>query len=242
MLDETIVSETIENKATESMAGSQRPPMRRARRPGHSKVTVADFDLYRIPSNIDIDFVIKEIILPRVPDGYAFRPNEMLQCRPQRGKPDAKPTKVDGAAGEQCDSLLDYLVESDSPRPLFPVPSRSIHVELVERSPRDGEYLLSRLLGELSGLQGEKVPQFFRPVECASEPASEPNSAGAESEESETGGVVDETTVASAKEDVAPNQPKRAGEAVLPVVTVAEASDKCSDGDSSSDEEPSEPR
>lgn len=215
--------------------------MRRAHKPARSKVTVADFDLHRIPSNIDIDFVIKEIILPRVPDGYAFQPNEIPQCRPQRNKADGKPTKGDGAAGEQCDSLMGYLVESDSPRPLFPVPSRSIHVELVERSAREGEYLLSRLLAELGGLQGEKVPQFLKPLECASEPASEPNSTGVESEGSETGGVVDETTV---KEDGAPNQPKRAGDAALPVVTVAEASDKCSDGnsDSSSDDEPSEPR
>lgn len=243
-MDETIVSEKIENKTSETTVGSQRPVTRRAHKTSRSKVIVLDFDLYKIPLNIDIDFVIKEIILPRVPDGYAFQPNEILQKRPNRANPDFDPKKAGETDANHCESLTDYLVEADSPRRLFPVSNRAINVEIIERSPREGEYLLSRLLNELNELQAEELPQFLRPVECASEHAIESISAGVESEGSETGGVVDEATAAGLKEDVTWNQQKRSGDALLPVVTVEEATEKCDDSksDSSSDNELTEGR
>lgn len=201
-------------------------------------MTIVDFDLHQIPPNIDIDFVVKEIILPRVPDGYAFQPNVILQ---KRSIPDETKTfKANGADANdkgRIESLMECLIETDSPRQLFPTPNRLIEVEIIERGTNQGEYLFSHLLKELDNLQEEQIPQFLRPIECASEQICESISVGVESEGSDAGVMVDEQAVSiSVKEDFPWNQTKRADAvAEIPEIIVDAKSDT-SDEDTKSDE------
>lgn len=187
-----------------------------------AKLTITDFNLHAIPTTIDIDFIVKEIILPRVPDGYAFQLNEMQQS----GSNKEEHPKNDTDAS-QTESLLDYLVEIDSPRQLFPTTIRNIDVDVVEREPNKGEYLFSQLLKQLDTLETESIPRCFRPVESTAEALGESISVGGVSEGSDVDALADDAAVvvAHSQDDVRVNQSKQ-------IDSTADASEKPTDSKS----------
>lgn len=182
---------------------------------------------------------MKEIILPRVPNGYAFQPNVVLQKRSNQDETKMlKSSDGDSINSSRNESLMEYLVGTDSPRQLFPQPNRRIEVEIIESTADHGEYLFSHLLKELESLQEDQIPQFLRPVECASEQICESTSVvGVDSEGSDAGGVVEEQPAASGgKDDFLWSQPKRSDAVVeVPEIVVDTKSDT-SDEESKSDE------
>lgn len=201
-LEETAISEKIENKTADALPTIAQPAMKRAANKT-AKLTIVDFDLHAIPTTIDIDYIVKEIILPRVPDGYAFQLNEMQQSGPNQGH---QKNVIDATRTE---SLLDYLVEIDSPRQLFPTPIHTVNFEVIERAPNKGEYLFSQLLKELDNLETEQIPRCLRPFESAAEVLGESISVVGASEGSEVDAMTEDAAVgAHIKEGAIVNQSK----------------------------------
>lgn len=180
---ETEVSEQIENKSAngESAIVQQRPIKIISRKMQRSQVSIADFSLLRIPSNVDINFIIKEIIVPRLPDGYTIELSEP-KCRPTSNSRrssiasrSVEGNQADGKRGSaQINALKDFLIATNSPRELHPKRKLKFDVRIVDRKadeskPNACEYLFSQLLQDLDDLNEKQRPLVEKQMDEISE-------------------------------------------------------------------------
>lgn len=166
---ETEVSEQIENKSVnngESQAVYQRPIKMISRKTQPSQVNIVDFNLLRIPTNIDINFIIKEIIVPRLPDGYSIALSEP-KYRPSSGNSAPftikKQQSIHKKDSAQIDGVKDFLIATNSPRQLHPTRKQKFIVHIMDRNvddtkPNEREYLFSQLLQDLDDLNDKQQP------------------------------------------------------------------------------------
>lgn len=174
---ETEVSEQIENQTVngESTVVHQRPIKRVPRKMQPSHMDIVDFDLLHIPSNVDINFIIKEVIVPRLPDGYAIVLSEPKQPSGGKTEPFAiKKQFTHRKDNAQIESANDFLVATNSPRPLHPTRKTKFNVHILDRKmgeskSNEREYLFSQLLQELDDLNEKQQPLIEKQMEEISE-------------------------------------------------------------------------
>lgn len=175
---ETEVSEQIENKSVngESTAVHQRPIKMVSRKMQRSQISIIDFNLLRIPTNVDINFIIKEIIVPRLPDGYTIAISEP-KYRPSSSSIEpftikSQPIHKKGTA--QINAIKDFLIATNSPRQLHPKRKLKfdVHIvdrEVVESTSNEREYLFSQLLRDLDDLNDKQQPLVEKQMDEISE-------------------------------------------------------------------------
>lgn len=71
LLEDTKQSEKIEKKINESLS-EQLSDTSNAKSIRNPKI-VNDFNLLHIPSGTDLNFIMKEFVIPRIPDGFAIK-------------------------------------------------------------------------------------------------------------------------------------------------------------------------
>lgn len=168
---ETEVSEQIENKSTneESATVQQRPIKIISRKMQRTQVNIADFSLLQIPSNIDINFIIKEIIVPRLPDGYTIALSE-----PKQLTSSSKNQTTSKKNSKQVHTLKDFLISTNSPRQLHPKRKLKFDVHIIVRKVNESksnecDYLFSQLLRDLDDLHEKQQPLDERHMDEISE-------------------------------------------------------------------------
>lgn len=179
---ETEVSEQVENKSINEQSAimvQERPIKMVYRITQHSQLCIADFNLLRIPSNVDINFIIKEIIVPRLPDGYAITLSEP----PNRGA--GSSSKIAPFSNENqvnrknehvpIDTMKDFLIATNSPRQLHPKRKLKFDVKILDRkcneskSIAEREYLFSQMLQDLDDLHDKQQPLIEKQMDEISE-------------------------------------------------------------------------
>lgn len=226
-LNETAMSEKIENKPCDTDLVIQHSIKSKSKHSKRSEIVIEDFNLLNIPSRVDINFVIKEIIVPRLPDGYTIR----LSKEPTRRRSAVeieslnagdKPNKSDDF---QIQSTKYFLVRTDSPRPLFPKLDSKIDVKVIERKSHDeastsgsNEFLFSKLLQELHELHEKQMPYVYRQMDELSEVLSMSVLNEGEHEESDDDANVDDMSML--KDDFAWNIGRKTGVAAEPIEDV----------------------
>ncbi|XP_031626289.1 protein CASC1-like, partial [Contarinia nasturtii] len=134
-----------------------------------TEVNIIDFNLLRIPPKIDINFIVQDIIVPRLPDGYTIALSEP-KSRPASSvlfSDDATSVKRDRI---QIQSTKDFLIPTNSPRFLHPKRTLKFSVKILERKPIDvnadeNEYLFSQLLQDLDDMYDKQQPQITKQME-----------------------------------------------------------------------------
>lgn len=159
-ISESEISEHIENKSTNGIPLSTQHSIKTmSRKTERSDVSITDFNLLRIPPKIDINFIIQNIIVPRLPDGYTIILSEF--SRSSAHFSEAHRIKSDRI---QIQSTNDFLIPTNSPRFLHPKRTLKFNVKIVERNPcetkpNEREYLLSQLIQDLDDLYDKQQPQ-----------------------------------------------------------------------------------
>lgn len=186
-ISETEISERIENKSTNGQLTTQRSIKAMSTKSGPTEVCITDFNLLRIPPKIDINFIIQDIIVPRLPDGYTIalsesksRPNSALFVENQ----------IMQKNPSQIQSSTDFLIPTNSPRFLHPKRTLKFNVKIIERKPsvhlsNEKEYLFSQLLQDLDDLYDKQQPQITKQMEEISDILSVSLSNGDESDHME---------------------------------------------------------
>lgn len=177
---ETEVSEQIENKSINGESAAavyQRPIKMVSRKVQSTQMNIVDFNLLRIPTNVDINFIIKEIIVPRLPDGYTIalsepknRSNNSANATPLTIKKQSS-RKNDTA---QIDGVNDFLIATNSPRQLHPTRKLKFNVLILDRKVNESksnerEYLFSQLLHDLDDLNDKQQPLVAQQMDDISE-------------------------------------------------------------------------
>lgn len=170
---ESEISEKIENKSTNDQSSTQRVIKMVSRRTEQSTVKIVDFNLLRIPPTIDINFIIQEIIVPRLPDGYTIALSEP-KSRPGSTALFSLESQMAQQQRIQVDSTKDFLIATNSPRPLHPKRSLKFDVKILERNPiesnpNEHEYLFSQLLMDLDDLHDKQHPEIQKQMDEISE-------------------------------------------------------------------------
>lgn len=171
-LAETEASEKIENKPTCQLT-TQRSIKNVSQKLHKSEVTIVDFNLLRIPPKIDINFIIQDVIVPRLPDGYTIVLSEpKSRCQSKALFSIEKPTTTTECV--QIKSTEDFLIPTNSPRALHPKRRLKFDVKVIERtvnelSLNEPEYMFSQLLRDLDDLHDKQLPQIQRQMDELSE-------------------------------------------------------------------------
>lgn len=170
---ETDASEKIENKSPNGQSSAQRSIKMVSRKSQRTQVNIMDFNLLRIPPKIDINFIIQEIIVPRLPDGYTIAMSEP-RSRPNSTQPFSIEAKTSKKDKTQIESTKDFLIATNSPRQLHPKRTLKFDVKISERKPieqnsGEREYLFSQLLQDLDDLCDKQQPLIEKQMDDISE-------------------------------------------------------------------------
>lgn len=189
---ETEVSERIENKSSNDQLAHQRSIKTVFRRSKRTEVCIPDFNLLRIPPKIDINFIIQDIIVPRLPDGYSIVLSEP-KSRPSSSAMFSNENDTVKKEPIQIESTKDFLIPTNSPRPLHPKCHskfivKVLHGKPCESNPNEPEYLFSQLLQDLDDLHDKQQPQIQKFMEEMSEilSASLSDEQGSDQQETES--------------------------------------------------------
>lgn len=172
-IEETKISEKIENKTTDLT--EQRSLKMMAKKRCRPEILIEDFDLLQIPSKIDINFIIEEIIVPRLPNGYTIA---MSDIAPRRNKlamdcPSNEKLEIKKPKPIQC--ARDFLIPTSSPRPLFPKLESKLKFKIikpktmVESTSNQPKYLFSKLIEDLDDIRNEQIPRINRVMDDVSD-------------------------------------------------------------------------
>lgn len=167
-MSETEISERIENKPFTELT-TQRSIKTVSHHSDRTEVSITDFNLLKIPPKIDINFIIQDIIVPRLPDGYTIALSEP-KSRPATSvifSDDATHVKRDRI---QIQSTKDFLIPTNSPRFLHPKRILKFSVKILERNSIDvnrdeNEYLFSQLLQDLDDMYDKQQPHIIKQME-----------------------------------------------------------------------------
>lgn len=157
-----------------------------------TEVSISDFNLLRIPPKIDINCIVQEIIVPRLPDGYTIVLGEP--------KPRPKSSTIFSSASEsvkkeqvQIGSTQDFLIPTNSPRNIHPKRNIKFNVKILNRrpgesNPNEREYLFSQLLQDLDDLHEKQQPKIQKFMDEISEilSVSIPDEQGSDVQETES--------------------------------------------------------
>lgn len=170
-IEETEISEKIENKTTELT--KQRSLKMMAKKPSRPEIVIEDFDLLQIPPKIDMNFVIQEIIVPRIPNGYTIAMSHISSQKNSLTMDNNDEAEIKNPKPIQC--ARDFLIPTGSPRPLFPKLQSKLKFKIIERKTMaestsiQPEYLFSKLIQDLDDIRNEQIPQIKRRVHDVSE-------------------------------------------------------------------------
>lgn len=150
---------------------AQQSMKKAAKQSGRKEVTIEDFNLLDIPTTVDINFVVSEIIVPRIPDGYTIRVSDV---KARRRSIMFTPLDTNTDNQEIITSIDDMFEASDSPRPLHPKLYVKTNVKIKERQMNgrktsQPEYLFSKLLEDLECLFEMQLPVVRKQMDEISE-------------------------------------------------------------------------
>lgn len=170
---ETEASERIENKSNDAHLSTQRSIKLVSRRTERTEVSITDFNLLRIPPKIDINFIIQDIIVPRLPDGYTIALSEP-NPPPDNSALFSLETNTVRKDRVQIASIKDFLIQTNSPRSLHPKRTLKFNVKILERKnceqmSNEREYLFSQLLQDLDDLYDKQQPQIQKQMDDISD-------------------------------------------------------------------------
>lgn len=131
---------------------------------------ISDFDLIDIPSNIDIYFLMRYFVVPRLPDGYGVKiemgRNERKSSVLKHIKNDPNDSGLDSSLKKKNSpsSINDILYKQDEPRSLKPqtISTRKLKIVLKKNFDMETEngYLFSHFLADLDMLNELQTPKF----------------------------------------------------------------------------------
>lgn len=170
-IEETEISEKIENKTTE--LNKQRSLKMMAKKPCRPEIVIEDFDLLQIPPKIDMNFIIQEIIVPRLPNGYTIAMSDITPRKNSLAMDNNTESEIKNAKPIQC--AKDFLIPTGSPRPLFPKLESKLKFKIIERketvesTSNQSEFLFSKLIQDLNDIRNEQIPRIKREVDEVSD-------------------------------------------------------------------------
>lgn len=129
---------------------------------------IQDFNLIDIPSNIDIYFLMRYFVVPRLPDGYGVKiemgRNERKSSILRHIKNDTKDLVSDSTTKKRNgpSSINDILYKIDEPRTLQPQTTlrRKLKIVLKTNSDEVDGYFFSHFLKDLDMLNELQTPKF----------------------------------------------------------------------------------
>lgn len=129
---------------------------------------IQDFNLIDIPSNIDIYFLMRYFVVPRLPDGYGVNiemgRNERKSSILRHIKNDTNDMGSDSTIKKRNgpSSINDILYKIDEPRTLQPQTtlSRKLKIVLKTNSDEENGYFFSHFLKDLDMLNELQTPKF----------------------------------------------------------------------------------
>lgn len=175
-IDETEQSEKIEKKRQDSM--NERTSSMKKRSIGKPKNIVNDFNLLNIPPGIDLNCIMKEFVVPRLPDGFTVKLEERSMERKNSilklldlidTQPQSKIMENAAAA-----HIKNVLQPTNSPRPLHPKVIVKRELQIIENPMQSATetiktgqsiYMLSQLLKDLDDLCAEQEPYIDKKLE-----------------------------------------------------------------------------
>lgn len=135
---------------------------------------IEDFNLLKIPQGIDLPYLIREFVMPRMPDGFE------LQARDKRPSlKSAVDLIIEGVDDKTFEGMSSYpnrsiefaLIKTNSPRPLHPSVSIKRDLQIKKRTTVDesNAYMFSKLLQDLDELCERQWPTIEKRIEEISE-------------------------------------------------------------------------
>lgn len=191
--DETKISERIENKRSESVhppdhtssnVSAERKPIK----------AIDDFDLFNIPAGIDLQCIMKEFVMPRLPNGYTIKIQEKSTERKSsvfKIIHDEEGDFIRPMKPKTFQHIKDVLISTNSPRPLHPKVVIKRPMQLIERplltenvGGAENSYMFSKLLIDLDELCDKQIPYVEKQIEEISEILSHVSASVEQNEES----------------------------------------------------------
>lgn len=175
---ETKASEKMDSKKPEEEKLIDSPgPKRYA--PQKKERTIHDFDLLNIPSGVDIGCLMKEFVIPRMPDGYTVRIRDKFARRKSSVAMTIEaiePKRPEVIASKPISHVREVLCRTDSPRPLHPhiVLKRQLRIigDQAAHDPNARVYMFAKLLSDLDELCAQQRPFIETRMEEISEKLS----------------------------------------------------------------------
>lgn len=170
-IEETEISEKIENKTTELT--KQRSLKMMAKKPCRREIVIEDFDLLRIPPKIDMNFIIQEIIVPRLPNGYTIAMSDIKTQKNSLAMDNNNESEIKMPKPIQC--AKDFLIPTGSARPLFPKLESKLKFKIIERktmvesTTNQPKFLFSKLIQDLDDIRNEQLPRIKREMDNVSD-------------------------------------------------------------------------
>lgn len=177
--EETKASERLENKRSESIYATEEAHNISGLFKKLGKI-IEDFNLFDIPPSVDLQCVMKEFVVPRLPNGYTIQIHEVAAQRKSsvfriiHGEEDdlIKPVKP-----RTFQHIKEVLKPTDSPRPLHPKVVIKRQMKLIEKPTVHAEpdntgiriYMFSKLLSDLDELCDKQIPYVEKQIEEISE-------------------------------------------------------------------------
>lgn len=141
---------------------------KRKKRSSRKVRKIQDFNLIDIPSHIDIYFLMRYFVVPRLPDGYGVKiemgRNERKSSILRHMKNETNDSGLDSnnKKGSGPSSINDILYKIDEPRTLQPHTTlrRKLKIVLKKSSGEGNGYLFSHFLKDLDMLNELQTPKF----------------------------------------------------------------------------------
>lgn len=176
---ETKASEKMDNKKPEDEKLIDSPGPKRYV-PLKKERTIHDFDLGKIPSGVDIGCLMKEFVIPRMPDGYTVKIRDKFVRRKSSVAMTIEaiePKRLEVIVSKPISHVREVLCHTDSPRPLHPhiVLKRQLRIigsDQAAHDPNARVYMFSKLLSDLDELCAQQRPFIETRMEEISEKLS----------------------------------------------------------------------
>lgn len=191
--EETRASEKLENKRSESLYAAEEVSAFNTMTKKPLKI-IEDFNLFDIPSSIDLHCVMKEFVVPRLPNGYTIKIQEKNAERKSsvfKIIHDEEDDLIKPVKPRTFQDIKEVLIPTHSPRPLHPKVVIKRPMKLIEKSTITTEtenigscsYMFSKLISDLDELCDKQVPYVEKQIEEISDILSNISASAEEFEE-----------------------------------------------------------
>lgn len=173
---ETKISEKMDNKKPENEITAEKSKPKRMITRKKERI-IHDFDLLNIASDVDIGSLIKEFVVPRMPDGYTVKIRDKFVRRKSSVAMTIESIEITSpeiVASKPINHIREALQETNSPRPLHPHVVLKRYLKIIEcnqmqKDPNSRVYMFSKLINDLDELCELQRPVIVKRIEEISE-------------------------------------------------------------------------